>query len=108
MADLPHIPFDVVRAHILPHLDIDVRVAFRVTKALDPTRHAWLDNFLKRRLRAVKHSPASGLTWCKLRVPCTGKVLVYRAHAGWRGCDLVDYSKPVPNCTTLWDYDTRG
>lgn len=102
---LPHIPLDLVRAHILPHLSMDVRVAFGVTKKMDMTSHAWLDKFLRRRLRGIKVSPVSGLTWHTLSIPSTGRVLVYRAHGRCRGCDLIDFSRIVPNNTTLWDYE---
>lgn len=110
--DLPHIPYDVFRAHILPHLDIDARIAFQSPPGrIDPAQFSRIEHSLKRRLRATWYSPAAGLTWMKLRVPCTGKVFVHRVHGATGcercvqvGCDLVDYrSRRRPMTTTLWD-----
>lgn len=106
---VPDLPLHIWQTHIFPHACIDTRLAFGVPprKAMNEETALYLDKFLRRRARRVKHSEASGLTWEKIRIPCTGKVLVYRAHGGCRGCDLVDYwSHQVPSTVTLWDYDS--
>ena len=100
---VPHIPGHVVWTHILPHLGIDVRLAFRVPpRKLDLAPFARLDRMLRRRARSVWHSAGAGLSWANVRVPCTDKVLVYRYHHlgadEWRAWDLVN----PWGCTTLW------
>jgi hypothetical protein len=110
---LPHIPYHVVRAHILPLLGVDARLAFGVPPArlrLSAAHIAPLESMLKQRLRAVRHSPGAALTWAKVRIPCTGKMFVYRVHGAGaqarRGCDLVDYrSERLPFTRTLWSDD---
>lgn len=70
-----------------------------------------VENCLKRRLRQIKHSPGADLTWAKMKISNTGKILVYRAHSRQdgtrvRGLDCIDYwAAGKPTGITLHEYE---
>jgi len=85
-----YLPAHLVYEHILPHMDIDTRMALGVApRKLDTAPFGAVDGCLRRQLRRTRHSRGAGLTWSTVPLAGGSRALVYRVCDGSRACDLV-------------------